>query len=338
MITLLPLLLGLLNTPQPIYAALTTAPTALLVQEDELLVAVPDEIVLFRLDRGVMVQRHRLTLGPVRRLSGWDPAFIDTADARWQWSRGAAPEKLPVSPPADPPVKLGKWTWTLDAKGAVLRDGVPLAAMGATDLIRLGPHGVLAFRRGAKATGEGDLVRFDAKGVRVWTSGRAPKPTAAAFDPKRKAIWIGNPSGGIDRWRVEDGTRVPAIPSGRSEPAKCVAHTGTQAIVGDAHGGVWLWKDRELVAGKRFAGLVESVTLTPAPAAVVRTGDGLVRWSPQGEAPARAPGTCTAPPVVAADGSLLLGDVIYYVRADGHWRSESKVGIERGRITPRRGR
>lgn len=346
---LLPLLVGLATTAQPIYAALTVAPTALLAQGDALWVAAPGEVVRFRLDRGELVERRRIEIGPVRHMTGGDPVILETADGSWRWSPGSAPERLLVSASgATRQVVIGAITWTLDAKGAVLRDGAPIAAVGATDLVGMVHHGVLAYRRGAAATGEGDLVRFDPEGRQVWRSGVAPVPTAAAFDSKRSAIWVGRPDGGVDRWRITDGDRVPAIPSGRSEPIRCVATASAagadRVIVGDRFGGLWVWRDRQLVHGERLDGEILTVALDPAPTAVVRQGDRLIRWrlSDAGEATvapeAKAPAACAPPRFPEADDSLLHGGVRYVVRADGHWRAESKAGVTRGRTTPRRGR
>ncbi|MGK0359212.1 MAG: hypothetical protein ACI9U2_001513 [Bradymonadia bacterium] len=314
-------LIGLLAAP-PEYAALIHAPQAMRMRGDMLMVASEAGLAWFRLERG---QLSDPPAGPV----GQAP---DLATFRADATRRT--------------YAIGGNTWTLtDARSpnrvTLRRNRTVIASdLRGNRLVGLGRLGVLVMATGDAAKGVGDLIRFDIEGREVWRSAPAPKPTAGAFDRQRQAAWVGIESGGIDRWRLADGTRIRAIPSGRSEPIKCVSRQGDRMLIADTHRGLWLWIGRRVVLHHRFDTDIASVHVKPEIGAYLRSASGVFHWRlPDGEPPSLewAAGVidCSPRRNPQPDDSLGLDGVRYVMRADGHWRSELGAQVIQGRVPGR---
>lgn len=310
------LLIGLLAAP-PEYAALTEPPQALQMRGDTLMVATASGLAWFQLDRGQLRDAPPGPAGEAPDMQAFRASARRTTYA------------------------IGGNTWALSTRGVLRRNGKIIARdLRADRVLGLGRLGLLVMATGAAATGVGDLIRFDIDGNEVWRSGPAPRPTAAAFDRQRQAAWIGTESGAIDRWRLADGTRIRAIPSGRSEPIVCVARMGDRLLVADAHRGLWLWIGRHMVLHRRLDADITGLHLAPEIGAYLRAPTAHLHWRmPDGVPPTveitDAPIDCAPRDLYEADDSLGLDGVRYVMRADGHWRSERDGDVVQGRVPGR---
>ena len=309
------LLIGLLASP-PDFAALIDAPQAMQMRGDMLLVATQAGPAWFRLERG---QLSDPPPGPAGKLP-------DLATFRAEARRVT--------------YAIGGNTWAL-TDGVLRRNGKVIAQdLRGDRLVGLGRLGLLVMATGDAAQGVGDLIRFDIEGREIWRSAPAPKPTAGAFDRQRQAAWIGTESGGIDRWRLADGTRIRAIPSGRSERVKCVSRQGDRLLVADHNRGLWLWIGRHMVLHRRFDADIASIHVRPEIGVYLRSMSGALHWRlPDGEPaslePAEGIVDCAPRHNPEADDSLGLDGVRYVMRADGHWRSERDGQVVQGRVPGR---